>query len=114
MQDTFAVSSPARAAAIAALDDEPHLRRAIENNAEQAAWMTKEIATLGYNVPETWTNFLFLEAKQDAREFARKLRGEVVLVRPLGAWGAPHAIRVTIGTAEDNQFFLRALQRVSS
>jgi len=114
MQDTFAVSSLAQAAALAALDDEAHVRRAVENNAEQAAWMTAEIAKLGYNIPEAWTNFLFLDVKRDAREFARKLRGEGVLVRPLGAWGAPHAIRVTIGTAEDNQFFLRALQAVSS
>jgi histidinol-phosphate aminotransferase len=114
MQDTFAVSSPAQAAALAALDDEAHLGRAIQNNAEQAAWMTNEIAKLGYDVPDTWTNFLFLDVKQDAREFARKLRGEGVMVRPLGAWGAPHAIRVTIGTAEDNQFFLRALQAVAS
>ena len=114
MQDTFAVSSLAQAAALAALDDEAHVRHSVENNAEQAARMITEIAKLGYNVPETWTNFLFLDVKQDAREFARKLRGEGVLVRPLGAWGAPHAIRVTIGTAEDNQFFLRALQTVSS
>jgi histidinol-phosphate aminotransferase len=114
MQDTFAVSSLAQEAALAALDDEAHVRRAIENNAEHAAWMTEEIAKLGYNIPETWTNFLFLDVKQDAREFARKLRGEGVLVRPLGAWGAPQAIRVTIGTAQDNQFFLRALQTVSS
>ena len=113
MQDTFAVSSLAHAGALAALDDEQHVRRAVEKNAEQASWMVKEIVTLGYDVPETWTNFLFLEVKQDAREFARKLRHEGVLVRPLGAWGAPRAIRVTIGTTEHNQIFLRALKAVS-
>ena len=114
MQDTFAVSSLAQVAALAALDDEAHVRRAVENNAQQATWMMTKISKLGYDVPETWANFVFLDVKQDAREFARRLRGEGVLVRPLGAWGAPQAIRVTIGTAEHNQFFLRALQTVSS
>lgn len=114
MQDTFAVSSLAQAAALAALDDEAHVRRAVENNAEQAGSLAEEIAKLGYTLPETWTNFLFLDVKQDAREFARTLRHEGVLVRPLGAWDAPRAIRVTVGTAEHNQIFLRALKAVSS
>jgi histidinol-phosphate aminotransferase len=114
VQEPFAVSALAQAAAFAALDDETHVHCAVEKNAEQAAWMTKEIAQLGYEVPETWANFVFLDVKQDAREFAGKLRGEGTLVRPLGAWGAPHAIRVTIGTAKHNQIFLQALRTVSA
>jgi len=114
VQETFSVSSLAQAAALAALDDEEHVRCAVEKNAEQAAWMTEEIVKLGYEVPETWANFVFLDVKQDVREFARKLRREGVLVRPLGAWGAPQAVRVTIGTAEHNQLFLQALRTVSA
>jgi histidinol-phosphate aminotransferase len=114
VQETFSVSSLAQAAALAALDDQEHVRHAVEKNAKQATWMTKEIGKLGYEVPETWANFVFLDVKQDAREFARRLRHEGVLVRPLGAWGAPRAIRVTIGTAEHNQIFLQALQAVSA
>jgi histidinol-phosphate aminotransferase len=113
VQETFSVSSLAQVAALAALDDEAHVGRAVENNAEQAGWMTKEIGKLGYEVPETWANFVFLDVKQDARELARKLRREGVLIRPLGAWGAPRAVRVTIGTADHNQIFLRALRAVS-
>lgn len=112
LQDTFAVSAFAQAAALAALDDEAHVRGAVEKNAEQAACLTKEIAKLGYQVSETWANFLYLDVKQDAREFARKLRCEGVLIRPLGAWQAPQAIRVTIGTAEQNQIFVEALTKI--
>ena len=114
VQDTFAVSALAQAAALAALDDEAHVRYAVEKNAEQAAWLTKEITKLGYKVPETWANFLFIDVTQDAPEFARKLRREGVLIRPLGAWGAPQAVRITIGTAEQNQIFLEGLRKVSS
>jgi histidinol-phosphate aminotransferase len=33
-------------------------------------------------------------------------------VRPLAGFGAPEAIRVTVGTAEENELFLAALERV--
>jgi histidinol-phosphate aminotransferase len=114
MQDTFAVSSIAQAAALAALDDEAHVRFAVENNAKQAEGLNAEVQKLGYPVTPTWANFLHFNIGQDGREFARKLRREGVLVRPLSAWGAPTSIRVTVGTAEQNQEFLQALQRVSS
>lgn len=114
VQDTFAVSAVAQAGALAALEDEAHVRYAVEKTAQQAAWLRKEIAKLGFEVPDTWANFLFVDVRQDAREFARNLRRQGVLIRPLGAWGAPQAIRVTIGTAEQNQIFLEALRKVSS
>lgn len=114
VQDTFAVSSLGQAAAIAALDDEVHVQHAAENNARQEEFLRGEILRLGYDIAETWANFVFIDVRQDAREFARKLRREGVLVRPLGAWGAPKGIRVTIGTAEQNQVFLQALKNTSS
>jgi histidinol-phosphate aminotransferase len=112
VQDTFAVSSLGQAAAIAALDDEVHVQHAVESNAQQADVLKALILKLGYDVGEAWANFLFIDVRQDAREFARNLRREGVLVRPLGAWGAPRGIRVTIGTAEQNQIFLQALKNV--
>ena len=114
VQDTFAVSSVAQAAAIAAMDDVAHTRFAVEANAKQAEILAAQIRQLGYLVPSTWANFLCFDVGQDAREFARTVRREGVLIRPLGAWGAPQSIRVTIGTDEQNQKFLRALAKVSS
>jgi histidinol-phosphate aminotransferase len=111
VQDVFAVSAIAQAAALAALDDEAHIRHVVEENALQADCLEREIVALGYQVIPTWANFLKFDVKQDARDFARKLRQEGVLVRPLTSWGAPTSIRVTLGTAEQNQFFLRALKK---
>ncbi|HMK22787.1 MAG TPA: histidinol-phosphate transaminase [Terriglobales bacterium] len=111
VQDVFAVSSLAHAAAVAAFDDEAHVRFAVEQNALQLESMLRELSSLGFAVLPTWTNFLSLDVHQDARDFARKLRREGVLVRPLGAWGAPTQIRVTLGTPEQNRFFLDALRR---
>ncbi len=113
VQDVFAVSAIAQAGALAALDDEGHVRHAVERNAEQSLWLEREIAALGYTVVPSWANFLFFDVKQDARDFSRKLRREGVLVRPLAAWGAATGIRVTLGREEQNQAFLRALIQVS-
>ena len=109
VQDVFAISAIAQAAAIAAMDDTEHMRRALRGNDEQAARMERELTALGYDVIPTWTNFVALNVGEDAREFARRLRGKGVLVRPLSVWGAPQSIRVTLGTPEQNQLFVRAL-----
>jgi histidinol-phosphate aminotransferase len=110
MQDVFAVSATAQCAALAALDDEAHIHHAVEQNALQAECLAREVSALGYNVIPTWANFLTFDVEQDARDFAQKLRRAGVLVRPLTSWGAPTCIRVTLGTAEQNQIFVRALK----
>jgi histidinol-phosphate aminotransferase len=113
VQDVFAVSDLAQAAALAALDDDAHVQKALQKNSEQVEWMQREIAALGYRVIPTWTNFVTLDVQQDCQEFARKLRQEGVLVRPLAAWGAPTSIRVTLGTAQQNQTFVHVLAKLS-
>lgn len=113
VQDVFAVSGIAQTAALAALNDEAHILQAVKENAVQAECLEREVAALGYPVIPTWANFLTFDVRQDAREFAHKLREKDVLVRPLNAWGAPRSIRVTLGTAQNNQAFLAALKSVS-
>ena len=111
-QSTFAVSAPAQVAALAALDDCDHVERVLRNNVEGAAFLTAELTRLGYNIPPTWGNFIYCELNQDAAKFAQRMKSEGVLIRPLASWGAPTAIRVTIGTPEENQIFLNAFQKI--
>jgi histidinol-phosphate aminotransferase len=113
MRTTFSVSHVAQAAALAALDDEAHTQKTLRNNAEQAERLVAEITELGYPPIRTWANFLYCELGDDAAAVAKRLQAEGVIVRPLGPWGAPTAIRVTIGTAEQNDIFLRAFEKVT-
>ena len=108
----FSISSVAQAAALAALRDEEHIRKAVDNNLEQAELLTSAIAELGFSIPQTWANFLFCELREDAAAFADRLLAEGVAVQPLGLWGAPTAIRVSVGTPEQNRVFLKALKLV--
>lgn len=112
MRTTFSVSAVAQAAALAALDDRRHTERALSNNTEQSQRLTEAMAEVGYHVVPTWANFLYCELGEDAAAVAKQLQGEGVIIRPLGPWGAPTAIRITIGTPEQNGIFLNAFRKV--
>jgi histidinol-phosphate aminotransferase len=112
MRTTFSVSSVAQAAAMAALADEAHIQKTLKNNAEQAERVIAGIGDLGYPPVSTWANFLYCELGDDAAAVAKRFQAEGVIVRPLAPWGAPTAIRITIGTPEQNDIFLNAFKKV--
>ena len=57
-------------------------------------------------------NFIYFTVDENAADFARRMQAEGVIVRSLVPWGAPHAIRVSIGTPEQNETFVRALKKL--
>ena len=94
-----------RLAAMAALDD---LRACSDAWFEQcgagADFAEWDCRSLGFRVVPTVGEFFLLRSGRRCRLGSlRRLRGEGVSVRPLGAWGAPNCVRVSIGTAEQNQ-----------
>jgi histidinol-phosphate aminotransferase len=114
MRNTFSVSSVAQAAAIAALDDLSHIGRAVHNNAAQADMMAPALSEMGCRVTPTAANFVYCDVGEDAAGVAERLRAEGVSVRPLGAWGAPTCMRVSIGTPEQNYAFLEAMRKIAA
>jgi histidinol-phosphate aminotransferase len=112
MRSTFSVSSVAQVAAIAALDDQSYVGRVVANNEAQAQIVGVALSELGYRVVPTWANFLYCDLGEDASVLAGRLRAEGISVRPLGGWGAPNCMRVSIGTAEQNRAFLDSLHRI--
>jgi len=112
MKPAFMVSSLGEVAALAALADAGHLRRAVEANAAGEKFLSRAIAKMGIRVVPTWTNFLFCHVGEDVTNLCQLLQEDGVIVRPMnGPWGAPDAFRVTIGTREQNERFVGALQR---
>ena len=115
MKPAFMVSSLGETAALAALADEPHLRKAVEANAAGEKLLTKAISEMGIRVVPTWTNFLFCQLDEDAGSLCRRLQDEGIIVRHMsGGWGSPDAFRVTIGAPEHNQQFVEALKKARS
>jgi histidinol-phosphate aminotransferase len=112
MRNTFSVSSVAQAAAMAAINDTEHIQRVVENNVLQSRVLAQGLSGLGFRVVPTSANFVYCDLGEDAAAVANRLQEEGVAVRPLGHWGAPNCIRVTIGTPEQNQAFLQAMRRL--
>ena len=114
LRNTFSVSSLAQAAALAAIDDQNHVKRVVTNNAGQAQMLGVALSEMEFRVVPTSANFLYCDVGEDVAEVAEQLRSERVSVRPLGGWGAPTCMRVSIGRPEQNEIFLRAMRRIAS
>src|SRR6478752_3417846 len=110
----FDVNSFAQAAALASLDAPDELARRRAVNAEGLVQLERIMREHGLEPPPSVANFLFAEVGEDSRPLFEQLLREGVIVRPAGGFGAPGAIRVTVGTPEENELFGEALGRVFS
>jgi histidinol-phosphate aminotransferase len=109
----FDLSIPAQAAALASLDDPAELARRVRVNAAGRAELEETLRANGLRpVGPAVANFLYAEVGGDARELFDDLLRLGVIVRPCGGFGAGGAIRVTVGTPDENAFFADALARL--
>jgi histidinol-phosphate aminotransferase len=112
VRNSFSVSVVAEAAGLAAIRDVNHIRKTVENNAVGATWLLERFKELGVKAIPTSANFIYLTVDEDANAFTKRMQAEGVIVRSLVPWGAPNAIRVSIGTPEQNEIFFRALKKL--
>ena len=109
----FDVTTAAQEAALASLDAQGEVERRRRENKTGRAQLEGILRGNGLDPPgPAVANFLFAEVGDEARPLFEALLREGVIVRPTGGFGAPGAIRVTVGTAEENAFFGEALGRV--
>ncbi|HYN15856.1 MAG TPA: histidinol-phosphate transaminase [Terriglobales bacterium] len=113
MRTTFSVTALAEAAALAALDDQEHFCKTIANNRRGAEFLMNKLSEMGYRPIPTFANFIFFDAGEDAAALGKRLQAGGIIVRPLGPWGIPTAIRVTIGKPEQNEQFIAVLSRAT-
>ena len=111
----FDVSSAAQEAALASLDNTDELRRRRRLNADSRAQLAAILESAGLSpAGPAVGNFLYVETGADTRPLFEALLAEGVIVRPLHGFGAPTAIRVSCGTADENEYFAGALARARS
>jgi histidinol-phosphate aminotransferase len=110
----FDVAASAQAAALASLDDPDEIARRRESNATGRDRLAEILRGHGLEpAGPARGNFLFAEVGGGRDLFERLLR-EGVIVRPLDGFGAPGAIRISVGTPEENEVFAGALGHVLS
>jgi histidinol-phosphate aminotransferase len=109
----FDVSTAAQVAAHASLGDEAELARRRALNTEGLARLVTTLREQGFEpAPDPVGNFVYVDVGGDAAPLYDRLLREGVIVRPLHGFGAPTAIRVSVGTVEENERLAAALERV--
>ncbi|MGA8409749.1 MAG: histidinol-phosphate transaminase [Candidatus Acidiferrales bacterium] len=113
LRGPFNTSGVAQAAALAALDDAEHVRRSVESNRAGHAQLAAGFQALNIPFVPSFANFVLVELRRDAEPISEDLLSRGIVVRPMRWMGLPTTIRVTVGTREENDKFLAALESAS-
>ena len=110
----FNVNAPAIAAGTAAIEDVEHQERAREHNAHWLPWLTVEIEKLGLKVTPSVANFVlihFPDAKgRSAKDADAFLTARGLILRQVGAYKLPNALRMSVGSEEANRLAVASLK----
>ena len=109
VRQPFNVTAMAQAAGVAALEDEEYLVASRKMLREGRAQMMAGMRKLGLDPVESTTNFILFPFEK-AGELTAALTRRKVIVRPMAGFGLPKHVRVSVGKAEENDQYLRALE----
>jgi histidinol-phosphate aminotransferase len=108
-RESFNVNLVGLAAAEAALGDTAHLDWVRESTVSERDWLGAQLSSRGIAVPPSQTNFLLADFGVDAAPIETALVDAGVVPRPMGGYGLPHCLRLTVGTRDENRRLLQAL-----
>jgi histidinol-phosphate aminotransferase len=111
VRQPFNVNAMALAGALAALADDAYVLRTRRMVQEGLAYFEQACRALGLEFVPSVANFMLIKVGEGRKVFAA-LQREQVIVRPVDAYGLGEYVRVTIGTAAENERCVAALRRV--
>jgi histidinol-phosphate aminotransferase len=114
VRQPFNVNTMAQLAALAALDDDEHLKRTLDVTWKGIDFLTKKLHELGCVVLPSQTNFVLVDVGHDAKRIYEAMLRLGVIVRAMNSYGFPKHIRITAGLQEENDRCIHALERVLS
>jgi histidinol-phosphate aminotransferase len=111
----FEPSTLGNAAGIGAIDDKEFLTRTLEHNRCGLQRVVSELSTRGFKTVQSEANFVMLplESAVAAQRLTQALVERGVIIRSLANFGLPSCVRVSIGTEDENEFFLETLREIS-
>lgn len=112
VRQPFNVNAPALAAAQAALNDVNYIEDSKSENTAGLVQVTEGLTQLNLHAIPSAANFIAFDCGRPAQPIYEALLHEGVIVRPIGGYGMPNHLRVSIGLGEENERFLQALQKV--
>lgn len=99
-------------AAIAAIQDEAHIKAAIFHNQVEMKKLTATLDELGIEYIPSVTNFLSINLKTDAAPIYNQLLKRGIITRTLGNYDLPHYLGVTLGLSDENVAFIKAFKEI--
>ena len=111
IRQPFNINLAAQVAALAALDDEEHVRKTRSNNLGGLEFFGRAFRTLNLEYVPSAANFILVRVKEGQRVFDAMQR-QGVITRPMGGYQLPEWIRISVGTPDENTRCLAALQAV--
>jgi histidinol-phosphate aminotransferase len=112
IRQPFNVNALAQAAALAALEDESHTLECVRMIEAGRHYLYEEFNALGVKYVPSRANFILVDVGRSASDIYQRLLKEGVIVRPLTPFGMESALRVTIGTPQENRRLIKALRVV--
>jgi histidinol-phosphate aminotransferase len=112
IRQPFNVNALAQVAALAALDDESHVMECVRMIEAGRHYLYDEFNALGIKYVPSRANFILVDVGHSASDVYQKLLKEGVIVRPLTPFGMESALRITIGTPQENRRLVKALRHV--
>lgn len=112
VREPFNVNSLAQVAAMAAIDDSEHVASTNKVNKIGMVFLEQKFNELGIDFIGSHTNFILIDLQKDPMPIYEGLLNEGVIVRPVGGYGLKTHLRVTVGTEEENERFVKALKKV--
>lgn len=113
VKEPFNVNSLAQYAALEALKDKKYLKNCLGYIEKEKQFLYEELGRLGLFYVESSTNFiLFNTGAMSSSDIYNKLLSKGIIVRNMSGWGMDNSIRVTIGKHEENQEFIKALEKI--
>ena len=109
LRESFNVNSLALAAAEAALADQAHVANGRAWNLAEREWLSEALRARGLRVLPSQTNFVLVDFSRDAAPIERALFERGVIARPMGGYGLPEFLRLSVGSRAENERLLDAL-----
>lgn len=111
VRQPFNVNAIGQAAAAAALDDREFAERCGRETRAGRVQLEQGCRDLGMECVPSEANFLLVRVGDGQRVF-ESLQRRGVIVRPVGSYGLPEWVRVTVGSNAQNERFLSELRRI--
>ena len=93
-----------------ALSDQEHIDKSVKINSSGMERVKMAFDSFNYSYIESWGNFISFDAKQDSDDAFQYFLKKGVILRSLKVYEMPQHLRVSIGTEEEMDFFLKVLE----